>query len=150
MCERMDNGCCEEKCEPHPKPGCTVTLVLRVGVSLTSYSHIVRREPFSGGRFVARQCAVRLDAHTVVVVDALEHLDDRREVDTERDARPCFEMAKHALSPSRVLQIPDGMVGSRASGWAPDSRWSSSSVLHQPPWSFGFDSQTRRSCENDV
>jgi hypothetical protein len=28
-------------------------------------------------------------------------------------------------------------------GWAPDPRRAGGSVLHQPPWSFGFDSQTR-------
>jgi hypothetical protein len=41
--------------------GCTVTLVLHVWVSLTSYSHIVQREPVlrgEGPRFVGRQCAL--------------------------------------------------------------------------------------------
>jgi hypothetical protein len=42
--------------------GCTVTLVLRVGVSLTSYSHIVQREPVLRGggqvcRKVVRACS---------------------------------------------------------------------------------------------
>ena len=41
--------------------GYTVTLVLRVWVSLTSHSHIVQREPVlrgEGPRFVGRLCAL--------------------------------------------------------------------------------------------
>ena len=40
-------------------------------------------------------------------------------------------------------------IGQLASpGWAPDPRCAGGSVLHKPPWSFGFDSQTRgtRAC----
>ena len=40
-------------------------------------------------------------------------------------------------------------VGSRSpDGWDQISRWAGGWVLHQPPWSFGFDSQTRGTREN--
>jgi hypothetical protein len=40
-------------------------------------------------------------------------------------------------------------VGSRSpAGWDQIPRWAGGWVLHQPPWSFGFDSQTRGTREN--
>jgi hypothetical protein len=40
-------------------------------------------------------------------------------------------------------------VGSRSpDGWDQIPRWAGGWVLHQPPWSFGFDSQTRGTREN--
>jgi hypothetical protein len=40
-------------------------------------------------------------------------------------------------------------VGSRSpDGWEQIPRWAGGWVLHQPPWSFGFDSQTRGTTEN--
>jgi hypothetical protein len=40
-------------------------------------------------------------------------------------------------------------VGSRSpDGWDQIPRWVGGWVLHQPPWSFGFDSQTRGTREN--
>ncbi len=40
-------------------------------------------------------------------------------------------------------------VGSRSpDGWDQIPRWAGGWVLHQPPWSFGFDSQTRGNREN--
>jgi hypothetical protein len=42
-----------------------------------------------------------------------------------------------------------GRVGSRSpDGWDQIPRWAGGWVLHQPPWSFGFDSQTRGTREN--
>ena len=48
---------------------------------------------------------------------------------------------------SRVPAPP--WVGSRSpDGWDKIPQWTGGWVLHQPPWSFGFDSQTRGSREN--
>jgi hypothetical protein len=48
---------------------------------------------------------------------------------------------------SRVPAPP--WVGSRSpDGWDQIPRWAGGWVLHQPPWSFGFDSQTRGTREN--
>jgi hypothetical protein len=48
---------------------------------------------------------------------------------------------------SRVPAPP--WVGSRSpDGWDQIPQWTGGWVLHQPPWSFGFDSQTRGSREN--
>ena len=49
---------------------------------------------------------------------------------------PCPEH----LAPNTLPRSPDG--------WDQIPRWAGGWVLHQPPWSFGFDSQTRGTREN--
>ncbi len=41
-----------------------------------------------------------------------------------------------------------GFHGSPPDGWEEIPRWAGGWVLNQPPWSFGFDSQTRGTREN--
>jgi hypothetical protein len=56
---------------------------------------------------------------------------------------PCIKVQ----GSSRVPAPP--WVGSRSpDGWDQIPRWAGGWVLHQPPWSFGFDSQTRGTREN--
>jgi hypothetical protein len=56
---------------------------------------------------------------------------------------PCIKVP----GSSRVPAPP--WVGSRSpDGWDQITRWAGGWVLHQPPWSFGFDSQTRGTREN--
>jgi hypothetical protein len=55
----------------------------------------------------------------------------------ENRAQPCVKVP----GSSRVPAPP--WVGSRSpDGWDQIPRWAGGWVLHQPPWSFGFDSQT--------
>jgi hypothetical protein len=47
------------------------------------------------------------------------------------------------------IYICPAWVGSRSpDGWDQIPRWAGGWVLHQPPWSFGFESQTRGTKEN--
>ena len=56
---------------------------------------------------------------------------------------PCVQVP----GSSRVPAPP--WLGSRSpDGWDQIPRWAGGWVLHQPPWSFGFDSQTRGTREN--
>ena len=48
-----------------------------------------------------------------------------------------------------ILLSTPALVGSRSpDGWDQIPRWAGGWALHHPPWSFGFDSQTRGTREN--
>jgi hypothetical protein len=56
---------------------------------------------------------------------------------------PCIKVPGSSRVPA------PSWVGSRSpDGWDQIPRWAGGWVLHQPPWSFGFDSQTRGTREN--
>ena len=76
-------------------------------------------------------------------------------------ARPCLRVYcerqnPHALrrspcrfNPRQPVSLALPWVGSRSpDGWDQIPRWAGGWGLHQPPWSFGFDSQTRGTREN--
>ena len=54
-----------------------------------------------------------------------------------------------SIASSETNHTAPPWVGSRSpDGWDQIPRWAGGWVLHQPPWSFGFDSQTRGTREN--
>jgi hypothetical protein len=62
---------------------------------------------------------------------------------------PCKQLCTRSCSNKHTQNTHLGGLRSRSpDGWDQIPRWAGGWFLHQPPWSFGFDSQTRGTREN--